>query len=185
MIPADNFQSLTRRIAAMIRDSFPDMAVEVSHSSRWNRPCVTFTSSDFEGLLPEERFQRLVAVIPAEFREQEMAGFVWLELTEGESLDEFLKLPRSEDVENREKEIYGDLALAGLFESLAESMGGSPDQHCEGDFREMTRLLAATGLAPDLIRDAKLLMIRHHAYCDCQILLTAKSQLAQLFADAA
>lgn len=185
MTPANDYSDLTQQLAAMTHDTFPDMTVKVAFSTRWNRPCVTFTSSDFEGLLPEERFHRLVGIIPADFRDQEMAGFVWLELAEGESLDEFLKLPRSEDVAAREKEIYGTLAREGLFESLADALGGSPDQHCEGDFREMTRLLAAAGVASDAIRDAKLLMIRHHAYCDCQILLTARTRLAQLFADAA
>jgi hypothetical protein len=176
---------LTRRLAAMIRDAFPEMVVNVSHSPRWNRPCATFTSSAFEGLLPEERFHRLVGVIPADFREENMAGFVWLELAPGERLEEFLKLPRCEDVAACEKDIYGRLARAGLFESLAEAMGASPDSHCAGGFGEMTRLLTAAGLRPDDIRDAKLLMIRHHAYCDCQILLTARDRLAQRFADAA
>ena len=48
------------------------------------------------------------AVIPTDFREQKMAGFVWLELAQGESVEEFLKLPRSEDIADREAEIFKD-----------------------------------------------------------------------------
>lgn len=185
MKPARDYAQLTRKLQSIIQDRFPGMSVEIGHSKRWDRPCVTFTSSIFDGLLPEERFHRLVGVIPGEVREGDLAGFVWLELAEGESLDEFLKHPRSEDVASREKDVYGTLARAGLFESLSDALGSSPEKHCKGDFSEMTRLLEMAGLDQREVRDAKLLMIRHHAFCDCQVLLTAQTRLAQLFADAA
>lgn len=169
----------------MLSAKFPGIGIEVAHSAKWNRPCVTFESKDFVGLLPEERFQRLVTVIPTEFREQKMAGFVWIELAKGETVEEFLKQPRSEDVAGREAEIYGELAAAKLFESLAESMGTSPDKRCSGDFREIVRILSAKRFSAKKVRDVKLLMIRHRAFCDCQILLTAMPELARLFANAA
>lgn len=169
----------------MLKAKFPGMDIEIAPSSKWNRPSVTFTSPSFAGLLPEERFHRLVGAIPTEFREQKMAGFVWLELAEGETVDEFLKLPRSEDVSDREAKTYGELAKAKLFESLAEALGKSPDKRCGGDFQEMARLMTAKRLSAAKVRDAKLLMIRHRAFCDCQILLTAMPELAKLFADAA
>lgn len=185
MKPAASFETLKRELAATLSAKFPGIAIQIAHSAKWNRPCVTFTSRDFSGLLPEERFQRLAAVIPTEFREQRMAGFVWLELAEGESVEEFLTLPRSEDVADREAEIYGELARAKLFDSMEESMGTSPDKRCEGGFREMMRILSGKRFSPDQVRDAKLLMIRHRAFCDCQILLTARPELARLFATAA
>lgn len=180
-----NHESLQRELMTMLAAKFPGIAVQVEPTSRWNRPCVTFCCGAFSGLLPEERFQRLVAVIPNDFREQKMAGLVWVELAEGESLDQFLKLPRSEDVASRERDIYGSLAKVKLFELLGEALGNAPDKHCGGDFRELERILQEKRFTGEGIREAKLLLIRHRAFCDCQVLLTAQSELARLFADAA
>ncbi len=182
---AKKFQTLRGELAGMLSAKFPAIQIEIADSEKWQRPCVTFISPDFADLLPEERFQRLVTVIPAEFREQKLAGFVWLELAEGESVETFLKLPRSEDIANREAEIYKQLMDVEFFESLAEKMGASPDKRCSGGFREMTRELSDHCFSPEQIRDAKLLMIRHRAFCDCQILLTAMPELAKLFTNAA
>jgi len=179
------FERLKHELLEILSAKFPGIEIEVENSAKWDRPCVTFRSKEFAGLLPEERFQRLAAVIPTEFREQKMAGLVWVELAEGESLEAFLKLPRSEDIAEREAEIYGQLARVKLFELLKEAMGTSPDRRCMGDFREMERLLTIKRFPADGIRDAKLLMIRHRAYCDCAILLTAQAELARLYADAA
>lgn len=180
-----NHDSLQRELLAMLGAKFPDITVQIEPTSRWNRPCITFSSSAFDDLLPEERFHRLVAVIPNDFREQNMAGLVWVELADGESLDQFLKLPRSEDVADRERDIYGSLARVKFFDLLSEALGSSPEKRCGGDFRELDRILQSKRLSADAIRDAKLLLIRHRAFCDCQVLLTAQSELARLFADAA
>ncbi len=185
MKPKASFEKLEHELVAMLAEKFPGINVDIAHSAKWNRPCVTFEFEGFAGLVPEERFHRLVAVIPTEFREQRMAGFVWLEIANGETVDAFHKLPRSEDIADREAEIYGKLAGVKLFESLVESMGSSPDKRCGGDFREMMRILSASRFSPTRIGEAKLLMIRHRAFCDCQILLTAMPELAKLFANAA
>ena len=179
------FESLQKKLMAALAKKFPDISVDVEHSARWNRPCVTFRSSTFRDLLPEERFHRLVAALPADLREEKLAGFVWVELAEGESLEKFLKFPRSEDIARREAEIYKKLCQADLFGPLETSMGKSPDKRCRGDFREMVRVLTEKSWSPAQVRDAKLLMIRHRAFCDCQVLLTAQAELARLFVSAA
>lgn len=178
-------KALESELAGLLAPHFPGIRVEIGKSNRWKRPCVTFRWAGFAGLLPEERFHRLVAVLPAEVREKRLAGFVWLELADDESVDAFLKLPRSEDIADREAEIYIELVKAKLFDLLADAMSGAPEQKCTGDFREMIRLLTAKRFAAKRICDAKLLMIRHHSFCDCQILQTARGELAELFADAA
>lgn len=178
-------KALESELAGLLAPRFFGIRVEIGKCDRWDRPCVTFRWAGFTGLLPEERFHRLVAVLPADIREKRLAGFVWLELADDESLDAFLKLPRSEDIADREAEIYTGLVKAGLFDSLADAMGASSEQRCAGDFREMIRLLKAKRFPPKRVSDAKLLMIRHHAFCDCQILQTARGELAELFADAA
>lgn len=184
MPPEKSSASLQSELTQLLSGKFPGIDVEVSHAAKWNRPCVTFRCPLFERLLPEERYHRLVGVIPAEFRDDRLAGFVWVELVAGESLEDYLKLPRSEDVAGREKQIFKELAKVKLFASLAESMGASPDKTCSGDFRAMDRLLSARRFSKSKLRDAKLLMIRHHAFCDCQVLLTAQPELTRLFADA-
>jgi hypothetical protein len=183
MKSATSHEKLERELVDILAPKFPSIKVDVAHSEKWNRPCVAFTCRDFAGLLPEERFHRLVAVIPTEFREEKLAGFVWLELVEGESVESFLKLPRSEDIANREAEIYKQLIDVDFFESLAEKMGASPDKRCSGGFGEMARELSDHCFSSEQVRDAKLLMIRHRAFCDCQILLTAMPELATLLAD--
>ncbi len=178
-------KTLESELTGLLAPRFSGIRVEIGKNRRWYRPCVTFRWSGFDGLLPEERFQRLVSVLPAKLREEQMTGFIWLELTETETVDEFLKLPRSEDIANREAEIYAELVRVDLFDSLAKALGSPPERKCEGDFREMLRVLKAKRFGANRLVDARLLMIRHHAFCDCQVLLTARDKLAKLFADAA
>ena len=172
-------------LAAMLGPRFPGMTVTVAHSERWNRKSVTFRWSGFAGLLPEERFHRLVSVLSEDFIETCMKGFVWLELAPGETVDAFLALPRSEDIAGREPSIYGELLKVGFFDSLRSALGKTPEKSCLGDFSKTQVLLSATVHTTDAIRTAKLLLIRHGAYCDCQTLLTAEPSLAQLNVSAA
>ena len=178
-------ETLRAELLEMLAPKFPGIEAEVGHSDRWDRMCVTFTWAGFADLLPEERFHRLVAVLPEQFREARLAGFVWLELASGETVDGFLKLPRSDDVEEKEAAIYAGLVGADFFGSLAESLGPAPDKKCPGDFSMSVALLTDKGFSPDQIRDAKLVFIRHGAYCDCQGVLAAQHALAECHAGAA
>src|SRR5262245_39473630 len=112
---AADVTSFGAELTAILAAKFSGIRVETAHSTHWNRPCVTFRWHNFAGLLPEERFHRLVSAIPADFREKKLVGFVWLELADGETIDEFLRLPRSEDVADRGAKIYAGLMKAGLF----------------------------------------------------------------------
>lgn len=176
---------LAAELESMLTPQFDGMKVEVAHSERWNRMCVTFRWKGFADLLPEERFHRLAHVIPEEFRSSRLVGFVWLELAPKETIDSFLALPRSEDVAARERAIFGDLEEAVFFKTLAESMQPAPDRVCPGDFTLTAAALSYCGFSAERIRDAKLVFIRHGAYCDCQVLQTAQPVLAELYADAA
>lgn len=178
-------ETLEAKLVAMLADLFPGITVEVGRSKRWNRMCATFRWSGFAGLMPEERFQRLAKAIPEGFRESQMKGFVWLELAPEETLESFLKLPRSEDVTDQEPALYDELLGAGFFEALDEAMGVSPGESCRGDFSQVEVILSAEHFSKDKIRDAKLVFIRHGVYCDCQILETAQPALAELYADKA
>jgi hypothetical protein len=178
-------QVLTRELSAMLAGPFPDIAVEIAHVTRWGRPSVSFQSDGFRGLLPEERFHRLTLHIPEKFRTSRLAGFVWLELVPGETIDQMLKLPRSEDVKPRERAVYHALCDVKYFDALQTALGRSPEKRCHGDFAASLRVLAAARLSAGKIADARLVFIRHGAYCDCQVLKSVKASLAALYADAA
>ncbi len=178
-------KKLQDELAALIASAFPDMTVEVGHSARWDRDCVTFRSSGFAGLLPEERFHRLARAIPEDFRGSKLKGFVWLELTPKETIDAYLKLPRSEDIVNKEAAIYRELVAGGFFESLRKQMGSKPDASCQGGFSDSEAVMSTGGKSAVKIRNAKLLFIRHGVYCDCQVLNTVEPELQELFAGAA
>jgi hypothetical protein len=178
-------KTLEVELAAILSGIFEDLTVEVSHSDRWNRMCATFRWAGFEGLLPEERFHRLAAAIPQEFRETRMAGFVWLELGPNESVESYLGLPRSEDVADDEADIYAELVKLKFFDGLAGKMSPSPEETCDGDLSLSEAVLLDGGYPPARIRQAKLVFIRHGAYCDCQVLQTVRSRLEELYADAA
>ncbi|MFQ5591816.1 MAG: hypothetical protein ACE5HE_11685 [Phycisphaerae bacterium] len=171
-------------LSRLLTPGFPGITVEVGQSKRWNRPCVTFRWAGFDGLLPEERFHRLNRVIPESLRTKRLDGFVWLELTPQETIEEFLELPRSEDIAERERDIYCRLLELGFFESLSAALGESPEATCRGDFSRSAALLGAANWTAKQIRDAKLVFIHHGTYCDCQALLSAASVLGDLHARA-
>jgi len=178
-------QDLASALLEQLSPRFPGIDVRVAHSDRWKRPCATFCWDGFVGLLPEERFQRLATVLSEDFRATRMQGVVWVELAAGESVEAFLKLPRSEDVGDREEEIYRRLSQGGFFELLAKQLGTAPKRTCGGDFRE-TALAIERGTAIDVnLVDAKLVFIRHGVFCDCQVLQGAQPALAKRHAGAA
>ena len=72
----------------------------------------------------------------------------------------------------------------GFFESLAESLGQSPDKSCPGDFSTSADVLADKCFSSGQIRDAKLVFIRYGAYCDCQVLESVCPALAELHTSA-
>ncbi len=180
-----NEKKLQADLLAMVEPKFPGIIVEVGAVDRWDRPCASFCWPGFAQLLPEERFHRLATVIPESFITERLGGFIWLELALGESIDDFLALPRSEDVADREKEIYSQLVQAGFFDALTKTMGPSPDKLCLGDFRHLSQVLQAKQFTAKQMCDTKLILIHHHAFCDCQVLLSALSSLAEQYAGAA
>lgn len=170
------FKKLEVKLTEMLTPKLAGINVDVKHGKRWNRPCVTFRWSGFAGLLPEERFHRLVALIPEDFRRDRLAGFVWLELTPEETVEAHLQLPRSEDVATREDEIFHDLHDAGFFGALGTALGTVPERKCPGDLSTLAKVLIEKQFTPTQVWDVKLTFIGQGVYCDCQALLTSKAR---------
>ena len=175
-------KALESDLLTILSRHIESIEVEVGHSARWDRRCVTFRWPGFADLLPEERFERLVRLIPEEFRDSRLEGFVWLELAPGESVDAFLKLPRSEAVADREQQIYVGLEKADVFGAMEKALHPDPIKTCQGGFGELEAVLKRNGFSKKRVREAKLLFILHGAYCDCQALLTVREELAKLYA---
>ena len=157
---------------------FPGITVELTVMERWSRPALIFRWAGFDDLLPEERFHRLFHAIPEEFYETKLRGCVWCELGGSETLDEFLKLPRSEDVADEEPEIVERLVRTGFFDALTEALGAQPTAACRGDFALVRRILADQKFAKSALQNVLLVLMRNGAYCDCEVLFNA--QLLQL-----
>ena len=174
-------KKIETELELLLAKHLPGIEVVVERSKRWRRRCVTFRWSGFAGLLPEERFERLTRLIPAAYRDAKLAGLVWLELAPNEEIDGFLKLPRSEDVADREPDIHTKLVAVGFFDALARALGASPKQACTCDFSRVEAVLSAKKFSSDEITRAKLVFIRHGAYCDCQVLLAVRAELAKLY----
>ncbi|MGD2108656.1 MAG: hypothetical protein PVI86_04625 [Phycisphaerae bacterium] len=177
--------TVEEELLAILAPAFEGIEVDVGFSARWKRMCLTCRWAGFEGLLPEERFQRLMTVIPVEFRASRLAGLVWLELTPDESVEQYLKLPRSEDIAEREKAICGGLVQMRFFESLGELLGADRTDTCQGDFSATVALMSSLRRPTTDIHDVKLVFIRHGAYCDCQVLETVQPAVQKLVAGAA
>ncbi len=165
------FKKLQAELTDILAPKLSGIRVDVEHANRWNRPCVTFRWSGFAGLLPEERFHRLVALIPEDFRRDRLTGFVWLELTLEETVESHLLLPRSEDVAARKGEIFHDLQAAGFFEALGAALGNIPERECPGDFSTLEQVLTRKQFTPFQVRDVKLTFIGQGIFCDCQALI--------------
>jgi len=179
-------KQLATELTSLLEDSFPGISIEVDeHHPRWQRRCLVFRWEGFNELLPEERFHRLLQVIPEEYRTKKLIGAVWLELGPKETLEEFLQSPRSEDVADAEPDLYRKLIKGNVFGTLDVSMGSSPEGTCTGDFSKTLGILRGNSFSREQIRDARLVFIRHGAYCDCQVLTTAQPALARLHAGAA
>lgn len=178
-------RKLEMDLVALLARSFPGMTVEARHSKRWDRMCLTFRWAGFAGLLPEERFRRLLGVISESFREERLSGCVWLELAQGETIDQFLKMPRSEDIADREQAIFAELQDRGFFDALRRALKPTPTKACQGDFSSTGSALSKGRSTDKVTQDAKLLFIRHGAYCDCQVLAEVEPALSKLSVGAA
>jgi hypothetical protein len=132
-------------------------------------------------LLPEQRFRHVLAAIPQDYHKKHLQGAVWFELAPGETEDDLLKAPRSEDLADREAAIAGELFACGFFEALAKEMGESPIESCTGRFAACHKALEGTGITGDAQRDACLIFIRQGAYCDCEVLLAAQPALTDRY----
>ncbi|MFQ5490989.1 MAG: hypothetical protein ACE5GE_09735 [Phycisphaerae bacterium] len=180
-----NGQSDLEQIAGRLGEFFepvlPGVEIDVAHSSRWGRVVVTVRHGDFARWLPEQRFKKLVQLIPPEFFEEHLTGVVWFELAPGETPDDLMKARRSEDVAGEEPELARALLGNGFFGALEVALGPSPIETCGGEFGVAKKVLEELGVKGDGQRDTCLMFILNGAYCDCEVLLAVGPALVERY----
>jgi hypothetical protein len=161
---------IAKELAKFVGKACPGVEVEVGPSPRWQRTCLTFRWDGFAGLLPEERFRLVAKPIPPPFFEEHCRGVVWLELADGESIEEYLALPRSEDIQDRLPDVWAALADLSFFAALEDELVRIPASDCPDDLSISKRVLAARRATQKQTRDAVLAFMRHEAYTDWEVL---------------
>ena len=165
---------LRAKLTRLLADKFPGITIEVGHSERWDRTSLTFRWEGFDCLLPEERFHRLFHSLPEGFYDEHLRECVWFELGSGESVEDFLKLPRSADVRHKEPRIIRKLLKMRFFDALLKELGEEPPARCGGDFSAVRRILAARKVAESTRCDVLLVLMRNGGFCDCEALFNVE-----------
>ena len=174
-----NEKQVARELREILEPVLPGIEVDLSYSDRWKRPQLTFCHPVFSVLLPEQRYHTLRQLIPPAFHDQYLAGVVWFELAPGETQEDLLKAPRSEDLAAAEPKLAKELLAKGFFEQLAERLGDDPDESCSGEFAVTRQVLAELGFNDNQQRDVCLVLIRNGGYCDCQVLSEVQTALSR------
>jgi hypothetical protein len=95
-------------------------------------------------------------------------------------VDEYLDLPRSEDIASRETAIARRLVRSGFFETMQERLGPVPIEQSMNDLSISRQVLRDLGMTAKECQDACLLLILHGAYADCDVLLEARPAILAL-----
>ncbi len=157
-----------RVLKELLAPAMPGAGVEVQPPSRWRKPVVVVRWDGFAGLLAEQRFRRVMQRIPTETLERELHGLIWFELTPAEQIDDYLKMPRSEDVAGRAEEIIRQAAGKGVFKKLERALGNDPAKACGGDFALLMKAAKTLKVATKQAQELCLALIHKGAYCDCE-----------------
>lgn len=162
-----------RVLRELLAAAMPGAGIEVQPPSRWKRPVVVICWDGFSGLLAEQRFRRVMQHIPTETLERDLHGLIWFELTPAEEIDDYLKMPRSEDVADRAVEIIKQAAGQRVFKKLKKALGDDPPKACGGDFALLMKAARTARLATKAAQELCLALIQKGAYCDCEAIESA------------
>jgi len=182
MGPAE-FASVEGRLQAALSKTFPCVAVRVGDGIHYRGTNVVITSPDFAGLLPEQRFHHVVRVLPAELYEDLRGKVVWFELAPTERPDDYMKMPRSEDIIGNETSILKRLTAVKFFKKFEDRLMAKRQAPSRRDFIVAKEILEEAGLSPKEITHACLYFIRHGGYSDAQVFSHVMEELAGAHTD--
>lgn len=171
MIRKTKYVDVQSQLQAFLAAAFGEVKVEIGDNIHYRGTNVVVTSPAFAGLLPEQRYYHIVRAIPPDFYEMYLrGGVVWFELAPGESAQQYMRMPRSEDVVAEEDRILANLSRIDFFDKLQRRLAAEPPATGLGGFRAARALLAEARMSEKQIENACLLFIHLGAYDDADIL---------------
>jgi len=168
---------LAKIIREYLEPVLKGVKVEVSSSARWERPVVMVRWAGFSDLLAEQRFRRVIRCFPKAFYEQKLQELIWFELTPEQSIDAYLAMPRSEDMNNKSTTISKQLKKRNFYAKLAESLGNGPRPGCDDNFTRSRAILKSFRYSQRRIEECCLMFISQGAYCDCEVLTVTQPNI--------
>jgi hypothetical protein len=175
MARANKYEMIRGQLLELLSPVFPGIEVSVEHSQRFKRMVLTFVHPAFGRWLTEQRFRFVLQRIPPEFFEKHLRGAVWFELAPGETTEDVMKSPRSEDLADQSEAIQKRLEDQGFYGKLQKKMGANPAGTCADDFAQVRAVLEKMGITGKEQTDACLVLIGRGAYCDCAVLGLAEA----------
>ncbi|MBN2560535.1 MAG: hypothetical protein JXQ75_06360 [Phycisphaerae bacterium] len=180
MLRKGDYRKIQVQLQAFLAERFGDVTVQIGDDIHYHGTNIVITSPAFEGLLPEQRFHHVVRAIPPDFYEQHLRGAgVWFELAPGETGQDLMKMPRSEDIAEQEADILEELRKIEFFKEIGAELAASPQDASIDDFPVSRRVMTRAGLGERDIRRACLFLIRHGGFCDAQVLADIVPRFAQ------
>jgi hypothetical protein len=170
MLKKKDYPTIAAQLQEFLAERFEEVTVEIADNVHYKGTNVVVTSPTFDGLLPEQRYHHVVQAIPQDFYESYLrSGVVWFELAPRQSGRDYMRMPRSEDIESEESRIQSGLQKARFFERFAEALEGTEDEPSRDDFVLARQVLSELGWAePDQL-NASLYFVRQGAFCDADI----------------
>ncbi len=170
MIAQKDYGKIESELQSYLSARFDDVSVRVGDGIHYKGTNIVITSSRFAEWLPEQRYHHVVREIPLDFYNRHLReGIVWFELAPGESAQEYMRRPRSEDVAKEVAKITDLLLRVNFAERLNKTLGDRPDDASPDDFLETRKTLLAAGLDADQVQKVCLLFIHRGAFCDAHV----------------
>ena len=171
MLKKKDYPTVATQLQEFLAERFDEVSVEIADDVHYKGTNVIVTSPAFDGLLPEQRYHHIVQAVPPDFYESFLrTGVVWFELAPGQSGRDYMRMPRSEDIESREATVRSRLTKIGFFDRFAEALEDEDDEPSRDDFVIARQVMTEAGLAEADAVNAALYFIRQGAYCDADIL---------------
>lgn len=170
MIAPKDYARIESQLQRYLSARFEDVTVRVGDGIHYPGTNVVITSSRFADWLPEQRFHHVVREIPHAFYDRHLRdGIVWFELAPGEAAQEYMRMPRSEDVASEEKKLTELLRRVKFPERLTAALRDAPGVASPDDFLETRKAMFAAGLDEAQVQKACLMLIGRGAFCDAHV----------------
>ena len=179
MLSDSKVTAFEKRLRTLLRPALRGAEVRIETDKRFERPLVVVRWGGFNGLFAEQRFRRVVERIPEDEFKQHVRRFFWFELADGESIEDYMRMRRSDDVLDRASELRNVVLDSGFFDRLSEAMGADPGKACDNAFKHVWSVFRALDFEPGTAESCCLLFLANGAYCDCGVLSIAQLALTR------